>query len=360
MTQKYVYGLPLYRQEQMFTYLGFRLSRQTMINWVNRCSHDWLIHIYNRMVVLLTLHDILHADESPLQVLHEPGRKPQTLSYMWVYRTSCDTNKPIVIFEYQQTRAGENAKIFLKDFSGYLHADGHHGYHVLPTNIVICGCWVHMRRYWEDAFKAIPNELRNGATITEEGLAYIAKFFALEKKFADLQPDERYLARLVESKPVSDAFFEWASGLNVLPKSALGAAVTYTLNQRPYLENIYLDGRLEASNNRAERSFKPYVVGRKNWLFADTVKGAESNAICYSVLETAKENHLSPFDYLDYLFTKLPNCDLDNIDDLLPWSDSLPDNCLAPDHPANLARLEAARLSTGVDTAPAPNTKASA
>jgi len=345
LTQKYVYGLPLYRQEQMFMFLGFGLSRQTMTHWVIRCSQDWLIHIYNRLKVLLIIHEILHADESPLQVLHEPGRNPQTLSYMWLYRTSGDTDKPIVIFEYKQTRGGENAKAFLKDFTGFLHADGHHGYHVLPGNIIISGCWVHMRRMWEDAYKVIPVELRNGKTLTEQGLAYIGKFFALEKKFADLPADERFIARLEQSRPITDAFFEWVSSLNVLPKSALGAAVTYTLNQRPYLENLYLDGRLEASNNRAERSFKPYVIGRKNWLFSDTVKGAEANAICYSVLETAKENHLSPFDYLEYLFTKLPNCDLDYIDDLLPWSDTLPDNCLAPDHPVKLARLEAARLA---------------
>jgi len=343
MTQKYVYGLPLYRQEQMFTFLGFGLSRQTMTNWVIRCSHDWLIHIYNRLKVFLILREVLHADESPLQVLHEPVRSPHTLSYMWLYRTSGDTDKPIVIFEYKQTRAGENAKAFLKNFSGFLHADGHHGYHVLPGNIIISGCWVHLRRMWEDAYKAVPEELRSGNTITEQGLAYIDKFFKLEKEFADLPADERFISRLKESKPITDAFFEWVSGLNVLPKCALGAATTYTLNQRPYLENIYLDGRLEASNNRAERSFKPYVIGRKNWLFSDTVKGAEANAICYSILETAKENHLSPFDYLEYLFTKLPNCVMSDIDSLLPWSDTLPESCLAPDHPVKLARLEAAR-----------------
>ena len=143
ITQKYAYGLPLYRQEQMFTYLGFVLSRQTMANWIIKCSLDWLILIYNRMKVWIINREILHADESSLQVLHEPGRDPRTLSYMWVYRTSRDTDKHIIIFEYRQTRAGENAKIFLKGFTGYLHADGHHGYHVLPDNIIISGCWVH-------------------------------------------------------------------------------------------------------------------------------------------------------------------------------------------------------------------------
>ena len=134
----------------------------------------------------------------------------------------------------------------------------------------------------------IPEDLRNGTTITEKGLGYIGKFFEFEKKFADLPDDKRFLARLEQSKPLTDAFFDWVSSLNALPQSALGTAVTYTLNQKPYLENIYLDGRLEASNNRAERSFKPYVIGRKDWLFADTVQGAEANAICYSILESAK------------------------------------------------------------------------
>ena len=359
ITQKYAFGLPLYRQEQMFMYLGFVLSRQTMTNWIIKCSQDWLIVIYNRMKKLLISREILHADESGLQVLHEPGRKPQNLSYMWLYRTSGDTDKPIVIFEYRQTRAGENAKNFLKGFTGYLHADGHHGYHVLPENIIISGCWVHMRRTWEDAYKVIPDELRNGATITEKGLEYIGKFFKLEKEFADLPADKRFHARLEKSKPITDAFFDWVSSLNALPKSALGTAVTYTLNQRPYLENIYLDGRLEASNNRAERSFKPYVIGRKNWLFADTIQGAEANAICYSILESAKENHLSPFDYLEFLFNKLPNCTFyDNeIDNLLPWSESLPESCWAPDHPVKLARAEAAMHST---EQPDSNSQASA
>jgi len=195
-----------------------------------------------------------------------------------------------------------------------------------------------MRRKWEDAYKVIPEELRNGSTVTEKGLNYIGHFFELEKKFADLSDIERHRARLAKSKPLTDTFFEWVSSLNVLPKSALGTAVTYTLNQRPYLENIYLDGRLEATNNRAERSFKPYVIGRKNWLFADTVEGAKANAVCYSVLESAKENHLNPFEYLEFLFTRLPNCSFSQIDDLLPWSASLPEKCWAPDHPALLAR----------------------
>jgi len=360
INQKYACGLPLYRQEQMFMYLGFVLSRQTMAHWIIRCSQDWLIHIYNRMKALLIIRDILHADESVLQVLHEPGRKPQSNSYMWLYRTSRDTDKHIVIFEYQTSRAGENAKNFLKGFSGYVHADGHHGYHVLPENIIINGCWVHMRRTWEDAYKVIPVELRNGTTVTEKGLGYIGKFFGFEKKFAGFSDEERFKARLEKSKPLTDEFFEWVSGLNALPKSALGTAVTYTLNQRPYLENIYLDGRLEASNNRAERSFKPYVIGRKNWLFADTVEGAKANAICYSILESAKENHLIPFNYLELLFTKLPNCTLSEIDDLLPWSESLPESCWAPDHPVKLAQADAARHSTDPDEKSDSNSQASA
>jgi len=341
MTQKYVFGLPLYRQEQMFIFLGFTLSRQTMCNWIIRCAQDWLIHIYNRMKTLLLSREILHADESVLQVLHEPGKTPQSLSYMWLYRTSRDTDQHIVIFEYQPSREGEHAIAFLKGFSGFLHVDGFLGYRKLPDDIILIGCWVHMRRKWEDAYKVIPEDLRNGSTVTEKGLNYIGQFFELEKKFADLSDAKRYTARLEKSKPLTDSFFEWVASLNVLPKSALGTAVTYTLNQRPFLENIYLDGRLEATNNRAERSFKPYVIGRKNWLFADTVDGANANAICYSVLESAKENHLKPFEYLEFLFTKLPNCSWNEIDDFLPWSASLPEYCWAPDHPALLPHAQA-------------------
>ena len=175
----------------------------------------------------------------------------------------------------------------------------------------------------------MPEAKRSGSN-AERGLVYINLTFVLEDEFKDLSPEERYQKRLEYNKPVTDEFFSWVGSLTALPKSLLGEAVHYSLSQRVYLENVYLDGRLEWSNNRAERSIKPYVQGRKQWLFANTPNGAESSSIIYSIIETAKENHLHPFHYLKYLLENLPNTTSSKMEGLLPWSDTLPDHCRMP------------------------------
>jgi hypothetical protein len=153
----------------------------------------------------------------------------------------------------------------------------------------------------------------------------------LERKFKGLTPEERYQARLEKSKPVSDDFFDWVSRLGALPKSPLGKPVTYSLSQRAFLENVFLDGRLELSNNRCERSVKPFVMGRKAWLFSNTPEGAYASSVMYSIVETAKENGLHPFNYIKFLLERLPNTAYSNLQDLLPWSEALPDSCFAAD-----------------------------
>jgi len=263
-------------------------------------------------------------------VLHEPGRAAQTKSCEWLYRTGRYSEKPIVIYEYTETRKQEHPHAFLAGFKGYLHTDGYQGYHNLPPDIVVVGCWAHVRRYWEKLYETIPEDKRSGSN-AERGLVYTNLVFWLEDEFRDLTPQERYQKRLEFNKPVTDEFFSWVGSLTALPKSLLGEAVTYSLNQREYLENIYLDGRLECSNNRAERSVKPYVQGRKQWLFSNTPNGAESSSIIYSIIETAKENHLHPFHYMKYLLEKLPITTCNKLEELLPWSDSLPDSCRVPE-----------------------------
>ena len=328
-SQKYVNGMPLNRQEKSFSYDGVILSRQTMANWLIYCTQNYLVAIYSQLVTSLLEEDIGHADETTVQVLREPGRAAQTKSYEWLYRTGIHSKRPVVIFQYQETRKQDHPRAFLSDFKGFLHCDGYQAYHGLPSDIIVVGCWSHCRRYWEKLYESLPKNKRDGSN-AERGLVYCNLMFVLEHEYCDLVPEERHKQRLKYSKPVSDDFFEWIGSLNALPKSLLGEAIHYSLSQREYLENVYLDGRLELSNNLAERSIKPFVQGRKQWLFSCTPNGAESSSILYSIIETAKENHLNPYQYIKFLLEMLPNSHYSNLSSLLPWSESLPDCCRIP------------------------------
>lgn len=329
MTQKYQNGLPLYRLEKGFQFDGVSISRQTMANWIIHCAENFLLGIYLLLISYLLKESILHTDETTYQVLREPNRAAQTKSYEWVYRTSGYAEHPIIIYDYKETRNREHPEKFLKDFKGYLHTDGYDAYHGLSPDITIVGCWAHARRYWENLLKTIPKDKQTGSAAAR-GLAYIEKLFAFERAWKSLTPEERLEKRLDKSKPVSDAFFVWCTSLNPLPKSLLGKAVYYALSQQKYLENVWLDGRLELSNNRCERSVKPFVMGRKAWLFAATPNGATASSIVFSIIETAKENGLRPFQYIQYLLEMLPHTTTRGLEALLPWSGTLPDDCRAP------------------------------
>ncbi len=326
MEQKYLNAMPLYRQEQAFLLDEFLLSRQTMANWLMRCSNDWLEPLYKMMRQSLLDEKVIHADETTVQVLKEPGRSSRAQSFMWLYRTGAYTRTPVVLYEYQPTRSSSHPKRFLEGYSGYMHTDGYSGYHNLSPEIVISGCWAHARRKFDEALKALSPEERSDSA-SQKGLEFCNSMFELERKYENLTPEERYHARLERSKPVSDEFFAWAGQICALPKSLLGKAVYYALSQRRYLENVYLDGRLELSNNRAERSIKPFVIGRKNWLFSCTPKGASASSIICSVIETAKENKLKPFEYLKHIFETMPNISPERYPELLPWSITLPPHC---------------------------------
>lgn len=327
MNQKYVDGLPLYRQEQQLSRLGVELSRQTMANWMILGADKWLSQIYDRLHEHLLKLDILHADETTLQVLHEEGRAANTKSYMWLYRSG-RYGPPIVLFDYRTTRAGKHPQRFLAGFKGYLHVDGYDGYNGL-ADVILLGCWSHARRKFTDSLKALPEGKSSAPVIAKEGLEFCNRIFAIERDLHDLTPEERYKKRIEQSRPVLDAFSAWLETHRhrVLPKSALGQAIGYCRNQWDKLERFLLDGRLEIDNNRSERSIKPFVIGRKNFLFSNTPRGARASATIYSIVETAKENGLNPFNYLSYLFEQLPNLGGKDLDELMPWSDSLPDNC---------------------------------
>ena len=184
-----------------------------------------------------------------------------------------------------------------------------------------------MRRKFDEAFKVVPKEIKGSAA--EKGIEYCQKLFMLERQFANMSHAERYENRLKYSKPVAEEFYKWAESLHALPQSPLGKALNYMFGQWPYLMNVYLDGRLELSNNRAERSIKPVVIGRKNWLFCNTPNGAKASAVIYSIVISALTNGLNPFQYLKYLFEQLPNSN-EPMDEFLPWSETIPENCKVP------------------------------
>ena len=329
MTQKFVMGVPLYRQEQDWKRRGILLSRQTMSNWVIKAAEDWLEPIYDRLREILLTYDVIHADETTLQVLHEPGKAPQSKSYMWLYRTSgydphdIAVKHPIVLYEYKSDRRSKHPEAFLKDFKGYCHADGYDGYHALPENITVVGCWSHARRKWDEAVKALPEKDREGSNVLR-GKRYCDKLFEIERGLAELSVQERHARRQELSKPLLEEFYAWIDSLNAVPKTGIGKAVHYALGQRKYLERYLLDGRLEISNNRAERSIKPFVIDRKNFLFANTPRGAKASAVMFSLIETAKECKIDPFAYLTYIFKNAPNLDIRNdpnaLASLLPYA----------------------------------------
>ena len=305
MTQKFVMASPLYRLEQEMLRTGIPLSRQTMSNWLIRASDDWLGPIYEEMHRRLLGEKVLHADETTLQVLKEPGKSAQSKSYMWLYMTGNYVEHPIILYDYRPDRKAHNAEKFLKGFTGWLHADGYAGYHSLPEHIRVVGCWAHLRRKFDEAVKALPKKNQSNSAALQ-GQAYCSKLFSIEKELQGLPPEERYRQRLERSKPVMDALLAWASTTNAAPKSALGKALYYLEEQWPYLMRVLEDGRLELSNNLAERSIKPFVIGRKNFLFANTPRGARSSAVIYSMVETAKANGLDPYRYLTWVLATAP------------------------------------------------------
>ena len=331
MCQKYVEGLPLHRQEQQFARLGYTLSRQTMANWMIYGAEKWLMPVVSEMKRYLLKQEALHADETTLQVLREPGKSAESVSYLWLYRTGRDI-QPAVVYDYQRTRGGEHPRNFLSGFKGYLHVDGYPGYHKV-TGVTLVGCWAHARRKYDEALKAAPEATGHPETVAAGGLAYCNQLFAIERELKEATPEERHKARAERSRPVLDAYYAWLrqQKSRTMPKSLIGQAITYSLNQWEKLTAFLKDGRLEIDNNRSERSMKPFVIGRKNWLFANTPRGAAASAAIYSVIETAKENGLHPFRYLMYLFEQLPQLenpqDSQALEPFMPWSSSLPDSC---------------------------------
>jgi transposase len=339
MSQKFDLALPLYRQEQSFEDLGLELSRQTMANWMLKGAAH-LEPVYERLHQQLLARDTLHADETVLQVLHEAERKATTDSRMWVYCSGRDgpdgkAAPDIILYDYQPTRAAEHPISFLQGFGGFLHVDGYAAYERVP-DVTLVGCWAHTRRKFDEVIKSLPPTSRAGMPCAARtGLAFCNKLFAVERALRESTPEgataaARHAARQEQSVPLLQEFRAWLEQQvpQVIPRSPLGQAIGYCLHQWPKLIAFLQDGRLELDNNRCERAVKPFVIGRKNWLFANTAGGARASAIIYSIVETARANKLRPLDYLTLLFERLPNLeDGADLDELLPWADPVQARC---------------------------------
>ncbi len=330
MHQKFVNAMPLYRQEKEWKTLGLSLSRATMANWIMVASRDWLSPILNLMHTELLKERYLHADETPVQVMNEEGRKNTSDSYMWVYTTAKDAGHPIRIFEYEPGRNGIYPQEFLKGFTGFLHTDAYSGYQKVER-ITRCLCWSHLRRNFVDA---LPKDIRGpDDTLSGQGINYCNKLFEIEKTLENLTSDERRLKRLEQEVPVLDAFWEWADSTadKVLPKSKLSQAINYDLSRKPDLINYLKEGNCSISNNLAENCIRPFTIGRKNWLFSGSPKGAEASAAVYSIVESAKANGLSPYKYLDYIFDRLPGEPFGQypeiLESYLPWNPKIQAIC---------------------------------
>lgn len=324
MYQKFCNSLPYCRQEKDWKQYGAAITRATMANWVIRNSEAFFRPMYEYFHRKLLERDFLMADETPLQVLHEEGRRAQTKSYMWLFRSGEDGGIPIILYKYSPTRAGDNAVEFLQEFNGYLMCDGYSGYNKV-SNAKRTACWAHIRRYLTDA---IPKGKQLDYTQPSvQGMMYINQLFHLEDviKAKHSSFDAIKKARLEKEKPIVEGFLSWLDKQNPVKGSRMDKAVTYIQNRRDYLMTYLEDGRCSFSNNLSENAIRPFTVGRKNWLFCDTPHGAQASAIVYTMVEMAKANGVNVYHYLTYLLEKLPDDSMsDNeLDQLAPWNEKV-------------------------------------
>ena len=330
LTGKFIDHTPFYRQEKQFIRLGVEVSRTSMCNWAMQAASACL-PLLNLLQDEVVSGSFINIDETTLQVLQEPGRDPTTKSYMWIFRRG-DPDKPVLLYQYHPTRSGDVARAFLCDFEGYVQTDGYSGYDFLDHSEGIrhIGCWAHARRKFMDVIKAQGKNRKSGAA--DVALSYIKKLYRLEKEASGnrFSPEEIYRMRQDKARPILDDFKKWLSkkSIQMPPKGLLGRAVSYTLKQWDRLKGYLEDGHLAPDNNAAENSIRPFVVGRKNWLFSGTPAGAEASALLYSLIETAKANLLEPYAYLRYIFEQLPTASsLEDYEALLPWNVVLGRSC---------------------------------
>jgi len=322
---KYQFAIPLYRQVEMATANNVPLNRTTLANLMMDLG-DRLVPLHQYMREELLTQQLIHADETTVQVLKEPGRRPEQKSYLWVYRSGAKAQHQVVVFDYQPTRAGAHALNFLTrddgtTFSGTLQADGYAGYNVV-SDVVRVACMAHIRRKFVEALKAVPAGRGEGSIATEL-IDMIGELYGIERDGKGLKDDELLALRDRDSRPIVLRIETWLKENRdkVLPKSALGSAIRYALDQWPAMVRYLENPHSAIDNNVIEREVKRVVMGRKAWLFADSVNGMHANAVLYSLVQTCIANGVDPYKYFVTVIERYPKAkEPGDMQALLPWA----------------------------------------
>lgn len=324
-TAKYVDALPLYRQEEILKRAGIELSRATLANWMMKLG-ELVLPLINLLRDSVLEYGIVQMDETTVQVLKEKNKAASSKSYMWVQRGG-PPDKPVILFDYDASRSGTVPVRLLEGYQGYLQCDGYEGYGAIAKRdgVTLVGCWAHARRKFDEAIKAQGKKGKGKAKAgrATKGLSFIQKLYRIEKLAGECSAEERYRLRQEQAVPLLDEIRAWLdkSLPEVPPQSAVGKAINYLYNQWPKLVRYVEDGHLAIDNNAAERTIRPFVIGRNNWIFSDTVGGAEASARLYSLILTAKENGHEPYRYLCHVFKELPAAtSVEHIEALLPFN----------------------------------------
>jgi len=318
---KYQDALPLYRQETILKRIGVDIPRSTLANWMIKAG-ELIQPVINLMQDKLLAYDIIQMDETPVQVLNEEGKSAQSKSYLWLRRGG-PPDSPIILYDYDPSRRADVPKRLLAGFSGYLQTDGYAGYNavIAAQSLTHIGCMAHARRKFSEAVKAQGPSKKKKRSKAHHGLALIQKLYRVEKQARGLSVQARYDHRQQHAKPILEKLRTWLDETlaKVPPATTTGKALNYMNNEWRKLIRYLDDGRLEIDNNGAENAIRPFVIGRKNWLFSASVKGVKSSANLYSLIETAKANDLEPYAYLRYLFAELPKAEtVEAIEMLVP------------------------------------------
>ena len=328
--RKYGLYIPLYRQEQDFLQISAPIGRASMAHWIIIASQEYIQPMYDYFHRELLKRRFLMMDETPIQVLKEEGRRAQSKSYFWLTRTGEDGLNPIILYNYTPTRAGGNAKQFLKGIEPgfYLMADGYQGYNKVKETKRCC-CWAHIRRY---LLEAIPNgREKDYSNPAVQGVLYCNKLFEYERSYKEKRFSFKQIKnrRLKDQKPVIEGFLAWLKQVSPGSNGKLKKAITYIKNREEFLMTYLEDGRCSLSNNLSENSIRPVTVGRKNWLFSDSPEGAAANALYLTIVEMAKAYDLNLYEYLKYLLEQRPSKDIsdDKLAKLAPWNETIQELC---------------------------------
>ena len=318
MVQKFLDGMPIYRQVEALKRQGVELSRSTVSSWFLKAT-DALEPIAELIKEHCLAQAVIYVDETTLQVLNEPGRKAQQKSYMWVMATQQDGTRA-TYFHYNASRSTDSLKELIgHDFSGYVHCDAYAAYksYTKDTNTTLVGCWSHVRRRFVEALKVSGKSKKS---LAHYAVASIDELFKIERKYKQATPEEKLQVRQEKSLPILTGLFDWAEDLVPnISNNTFGRAIKYMLGQKQELSEFISHHDLELSNNFAERIIKTFAIGRKAWLFSNTPNGAKSSAIASSILITCKLNQIEPHAYISSVFKRIASGDT-HYEDMLPWN----------------------------------------